>query len=234
MSGLILQRISPLIVVIAMIANSISGMLGFGQVIPYNPERTDVVVSGDVSTDIEKIVEVYNAALLKTNSGLVIGESRNELVGEPVIEVEGNSEISQMAIDMFKSSLDDTVEKVFSVPGTGIRPSDVKDAKMSSDNGETSIIIKIKDFSGDINDVDNGVGRALGLVSSDFFEEGDITVTYTDCVIACVINEKTGKIVYADLDNKSEAKGQDISYTVANMVITIDKLEFTLFSHIDI
>lgn len=234
MLSLILQRLSPMLVALAMLANSIGGMLGLGQVIPYNPVRSDVVVSGEVSTDIEKIVETYNAALAKTNQGMVIGESWSEMVGAPVIEAEGKSETTDIALDAFAASYSDNAVKIFDVPGSGIKVSDVKSAKMSSTNGETSIIINIKDFKGDINDVDNGVSRAFGYTSTDIFENGKITVSYTDCVIACVINEKTGKIVYADMDNKGEVKGEDLTYAIGDFVITIDKMEFTLISHIDI
>lgn len=232
MMNLLLQRMTPLLVVIAMAVNSIGGMLGFGQIIPYNPERTDVVVSGDVSTDIDKIVETYNAALEKT--GFVIGTTSNEFVDEPVIESESNNEYTEIFMDSFVAAYNNTTANIFNVPGSGIQSFDVKSAKMSSENGNTNIIINIKDFTGDVNDVDNGVARALGFASSSIFEEGDMTVSYTDCVIACVINEKTGKIVYADLDYKGETKCRDIEYIFGDIVIVIDKMEFTLVSHVDI
>lgn len=231
MTNLLLQNMTPLLVAIAMIANSIGGVLGLGQLIPYNPERTDVVVSGDVSTDIDDIVEIYNAALEKT--GFVIGTTSNEFVEEPVIESEIENEYTEIFMDSFIASYNDTTANIFNVPGSGIESSDVKSAKMSSNNGNTSIIINIKDFKGDINDVDHGVARAMGFVSSDIFEDGHVTVSYTDCVIACVINEKTGKIVYADLDYKGETKAKDIEYTLGDMVIVYD-MEFTIVSHIDI
>ncbi len=234
MLSLILQRLSPLLVALAMLANSIGGMLGLGQIIPYNPVRSDVVVSGEVSTDIEKIVDVYNSALAETNRGMVIGESWSEMVGTPLIEAEGKDEITDIAMDVFASSYSDNEVKIFDVPGSGIKASDVKSAKMSLKNGEISIVINIKDFKGDMNDVDNGVSRAFGYTSTDFFENGEITVSYTDCVIACVINEKTGKIIYADMDNKCEAKGEELTYSIGDFAITIDKMEFTLISHIDI
>ncbi|MBR6619471.1 MAG: hypothetical protein IKK85_03930 [Clostridia bacterium] len=235
MSDLILQRVYPLLVALAMVANSIGGVLGFGQLIPYNPERTDVVVSGDVSTDINKIVETYNTALQKSD-GLVVGKSSAEFVGDPVVEFEGmDEEVSQMFTDILKSAYKDNAEKVFAITGNAILSSDVEAAKMSSHDGVTSIIINIKDFIGDINDVDNGVSRAFGYTdTSDFFEEGDITISYTNCVIACRINEKSGKIIYADFDNTGEIKGEDIENVVGNTVVIIDKLEFTLVSHIDI
>ena len=50
MKALILQKLVPLLTTFALFLNSLGGMLGIGVIIPYNPERIEVAVSGDVIT----------------------------------------------------------------------------------------------------------------------------------------------------------------------------------------
>ena len=74
MKALILQKLVPLLTTFALFLNSLGGMLGIGVIIPYNPERIEVAVSGDVITDVDKIVARYNEAV--NNSGFVIASTK--------------------------------------------------------------------------------------------------------------------------------------------------------------
>lgn len=242
MLNVILQRFSSVIVAVALVANAISGMLGNGPVIPYNPVRTDVTVSGDVTTDKEDIAKIYNAAVEKTNQGLVIGKIKNEFKDKPVLDysMEGSSNgMDPSLLDSFLVSFENTESKIFKVPGGDIKVSDIKSAKMSSSNGETKIIINIKDYSGKISEGDdNPISRAFGVkndLTTDLFSEmSEMKTEYTNCKIACVINEKTGKIVYGDWDYDSSAKGENLEMSMLGFNMVLEKYDMSIAVHTDI
>ena len=144
-SSLILQRLAPMITAFVVVLNSIAGVFGAAPVIPYNPERTDVVVSGEISTDVEEILGYYNAAVKKTNKSFVIGSSSFELIGTPEIIVDGESDSNEF-LNVYWETLEETTSNFYKVPGNGeVIAADVESAKMSVNDGKRYIIIDIVD-----------------------------------------------------------------------------------------
>lgn len=236
MFNLILQRFVPLLTAFALFINSIGGLFGISAVIPYNPERTEVVVSGDVTTDINKVLEHYNSAVDKT--GFVIGTSTTEIIGTPSASSDGvNTDMTA-----YWDALEETETYVFEIPGGGeILESDVKSAKMSVSDGKRAVILKIKDTKRS-GKSDDAVSRAYGW-SSDFagisamlgmtVEGGQIKESYTDCTVSCIIDEKSGKIIYGDWDATGTISIKDINVKMFGVELTMD-MDYTAKQHIDI
>ena len=138
-SSLILQRLAPAITAFVLFLNSVAGLFGAAPVIPYNPERTDVVVSGEVTTDVNEILGYYNAAVKKTNKSFVIGSSSSKVNGTPeiVMDEETVSEITNELMKTYWTTLEATSSTVFKVPGEGnVIAADVESAKMSVKDGK--------------------------------------------------------------------------------------------------
>ena len=238
MFNLILQRFAPLLTAFALFINSIGGFFGISAVIPYNPERTEVVVSGDVTTDINKVLEHYNSAVKKT--GFVIGTSTTEIIGTPSASANDDTTID---MDAYWDSIEDIETYTFKIPGNGeILASDVKSAGMSVNNGKRAIILKIKDTkrSGESNDA---VLRAYGW-TSDFdkigamlgmtVEGGQIKESYTDCTVSCIIDEKNGKIIYGDWDATGTISIKDIKVKMFGFEELTMDMDYTAKQRIDI
>ena len=202
MINLILQRFVPLLTTIVLLLNNI----GLGVVVPYNPVRTDVVVSSDVTTDIDDVLECYNSAVKKT--GFVIGTYSSDIIGTPSASVQGDNSVD---MSYYWDALEDQETYIFKVPGEGeILKSDVKSAKMSVKDGKISVIIKVKDTKRSGDGGEDAISRAYGWSSAygDMFSSlgfnmisGKITESHTDCTISCVIDENSGKIIYGDWDS---------------------------------
>lgn len=231
MTNLILQRLVPLLTSFALFINSVGGLFGVSAVIPYNPERTDVVVSGDVITDIDEILDYYNAAVQKT--GFVIGTSSMDVIGTPEVETDFAEEMD--ASDYWEG-IDGMETYIFEVPGEGdILASDVKSAKMSVADGKRAVIINIKDNN-------DSVSRAFGWTMSleDAFEMvglnvtiGEYKQTYTDNTISCIIDDNSGKIIYGDWDSTANTAVTDMTVSVFGEEFTMS-MEYTGETHIDI
>lgn len=238
MINLILQRFVPLLTTIVLLLNNI----GLGVVVPYNPVRTDVVVSGDVTTDIDDVLEYYNSAVKKT--GFVIGKYSADVVGTPSASVRGGDSVD---VDpywyAYWEALEDQETYIFKVPGEGgILKSDVKSAKMSVKDGKISVIIKIKDTKRSGNGAEDAISRAYGWSYDygDMFSSlganmisGKITESHTDCTISCVIDENSGKIIYGDWDSTGRMVADDLTLSMFGIEITMD-MDFTLTTHYDI
>lgn len=234
MINLILQRFVPLLTTIALLLNNI----GLGVVIPYNPVRTDVVVSSDVTTDIDDVLECYNSAVKKT--GFVIGTYSSDTIGTPSASVQGDNSVD---MSYYWDALEDQETYIFKVPGEGgILKSDVKSAKMSVKDGKISVIIKIKDTKRSGNGAEDAISRAYGWSYDygDMFSSlgltmvsGKITESHTDCTISCVIDENSGKIIYGDWDSTGKMVADDLKLSMFGVEITMD-MDFTLTYHYDI
>lgn len=234
MINLILQRFVPLLTTIALLLNNI----GLGVVIPYNPVRTDVVVSSDLTTDIDDVLECYNSAVKKT--GFVIGTYSSDTIGTPSASVQGDNSVD---MSYYWDALEDQETYIFKVPGEGgILKSDVKSAKMSVKDGKISVIIKIKDTKRSGNGAEDAISRAYGWSYDygDMFSSlgltmvsGKITESHTDCTISCVIDENSGKIIYGDWDSTGKMVADDLKLSMFGVEITMD-MDFTLTYHYDI
>lgn len=240
MLNLILQKMIPLLTTFALFINSIGGLFGVSAVIPYNPERTEIVVSGEVTTDVAEILDYYNSAVKK--SGFVIGKTTSDIIGTPTMNSNGNFSVDMSAYwDAFEA----TETYIFEIPGDGnIIPSDVKSAKMSVNDGKRVIILEIKDIK-TANETDGALSRAYGWTSnaSEIFsslgmeiEGGEIKESYTDNRISCVIDEKSGKIIYGDWDSTGTISMKDVNVTMKfleDYSLTIS-MDYTARSYIDV
>lgn len=238
MINLILQRFVPLLTTIVLLLNNI----GLGVVVPYNPERTDVVVSGEVTTDIDAVLERYNSAVKKT--GFVIGKHSRDVIGTPSASVQGDDSFDMKpSWYAYWDALDNQETYIFKVPGEGkILKSDVKSAKMSAKDGKISVIIKVKDTKRSGDGGEDAISRAYGWSSAygDMFSSlgfnmisGEIIESHTDCTISCVIDENSGKIIYGDWDSTGKMVADDLKFSMFGVEITMD-MDFTLTYHYDI
>ena len=238
MLNLILQELVPLLTAFALFINSIGGLFGISAVIPYNPERTDVVVSGEISTDTSEILEYYNSAVRET--GFVIGTSSSDIIGTP----SASTDKSSFDMTAYWDALEETETYLFEVPGDGnIIISDIKNAKMSVNDGKRNIILEIKDVNR-TEKTDDAVARAYGwstdlneilstLGTGITVEGGEFKESYTDCTISCVIDEKTGKIIYGDWDATGTISMKDVTVKAFGLEFTMD-MDYTARQYIDI
>lgn len=242
MINIILQRLVPLLTTLAIFLNSIGGFFGAAPAIPYNPERTETVVSGDVITDIDEVLGYYNSAVKKT--GFVIGTYSVDIIGTPSASAQGDDSFdADPAWYAYWDALDNLETYIFEVPGEGeILKSDVKSAKMSVKDGKISLIIKIKDTKRSGDGGENAISRAYGWSDAygDMFSSlgatmvsGKITESYTDCTISCVIDKNSGKIIYGDWDSTGRMVADDLKLSMFGVEFTMD-MDFTLTYHYDI
>lgn len=237
-SSLILQRLVPVITAFVVVLNSIAGVFGAAPVIPYNPERTDVVVSGEISTDVDEILGYYNAAVKKTNKSFVIGSSSFELIGTPEVIMDG--ETDKEFWDTYWSLLEFAPSTVFKIPGNGeVIAADVESAKMSVKDGKRYIIIDVIDFEGE--SIDNPSGRVYGYSTGivDGMNDlsisiSDIQVSYTDNTVSCIIDDDSGKIIYGDWDSTGSVVATDITMDMLDPEFKMDKIAFSMTTSIDV
>lgn len=206
-----LNRAAPLVTALALFLNSVGGLFGLAPAIPYNPERTDIVISGNYEWDIEEILGYYNAAVKKTNSGLVMGTVTKEISIEPKYILEGEE---TEKVKEFLGTFCDSQSAIYKIPGDGeILPSDVERAKMTVEDGKRTIILHVKYYT---VAGDNTIGRAYGIkngVTERLNERPytDVNGTFSESfglpeningysVISCVIDDRSGKIIYGDWD----------------------------------
>ncbi len=239
MANLILQELVPLITAFAILLNSIGGIFGV-VVIPYNPDRVEVSLGSNVISDVDEVLEYYNSAVKKT--GFVLGTSSYDF-SEFTLK-ESDTDFTSFVQDYIQG-LESNSTSVFSVPGEGVlTAADVKSAKMSAEDGKTTVIIKVKDYSHGFydNSSNNPVTNAFGYSTdvNGFFDstgmtitDGDMEFTYTDCVISCVIDDKSGKIIYGDWDTTCSTDVENLAISVYDTELIMDFC-FKMESHIDI
>lgn len=237
-SSLILQRLVPVITAFVVVLNSIAGVFGAAPVIPYNPERTDVVVSGEITTDVDEILGYYNAAVKKTNKSFVIGSSSTKINGTPEVIMDG--ETDKEFWDTYWSLLEFAPSTIFKVPGKGeVIAADVESAKMSVKDGKRYIIIDVIDFEGE--SIDNPSGRVYGYSTGivDGMNDlsisiSDIQVSYTDNTVSCIIDDDSGKIIYGDWDSTGSVVATDITIDMLDPEFKMDKIAFSMTTSIDV
>lgn len=231
MFNLILQRMVPMITAFVVMLNGIGGVFGV-VVVPYNPERVEVSLGSNVNGDIDEVLQYYNNAV--KNTGFVLGKSSSYYTDFDFEDAEYGE-----FMQMFFAEMENETTSVFAVPGIGsVTQADVKSAKMSSKDGKRTIIIEVKDYSHGLEDKNesNPITNAFGYTTDmgDYFESmgieftsGEIEFVYTDCVICCVVDENSGKIIYGDWDNTVTSVWSDISVTFYGDTITIGNCSYT-------
>lgn len=223
MKALILQKLVPLLTTFALFLNSLGGMLGIGVIIPYNPERVDVAVSGDVITDVDKIVARYNEAV--NNSGFVIASTRYDKFEISNADYGKQNDSIASLMDIYIDSFTSTVTYSFEVPGNrAVLASDIKSAKMSEKDGETTIILEL------VNDY-AALARVFGWdedesTFEDAFKDtgfivsmGDSEMSYDNITVSCIIDDN-GKIIYGDWDYDFRFSAKNIEAKISDMEMT--------------
>ena len=244
-SSLILQRLAPLITAFVVFLNSVGGLFGASAVIPYNPERTDVVVSGEITTDVDEILEYYNAAVKKTNKSFVIGSSASKVNGTPeiVMEEEAVSEITNELMKTYWSTLETTSSTVYKVPGEGnVIAADIESAKMSVNDGKRYIIINVVDCKDNSSEnaldrvygYSTGLAEALNSLGYMTVDGENVNAVYTDNTVSCIIDDDSGKIIYGDWDSTGTVEVYDMTVAFADVITKIEKMSFSLTSYIDV
>ncbi len=242
MLNLILQEFVPVITAFVLFINSVGGLFGISAVVPYNPERTDVVLSGKITTDVDEILDCYNAAVKKT--GFVLGTNSLDIIGTPEFTVPGMENLDTLDMDAYWEAIDESSAYIFEVPGEGkLTAADVKSAKMCENNGEKTIVIKVKDYKHGLNDdANNPITNAYGYVT-DMEEsfgtvgmeiiEGDAEISYTNATISCVIDDR-GKIIYGDWDLEGEFDASEITFSMFGYTLTVEEMNYTMEYSIDV
>ncbi len=239
-SSLILQRLAPVITAMVVALNSLAGVFGAAPVIPYNPERTDVVVSGEITTDVDEILEYYNAAVKKTNKSFVIGSSYSDIIGTPEVITNGKPSANDYYLEAYWSAYEETATTVYKVPGEGeVIAADVESAKMSVNDGKRYIILDIVDFEGE--DINNPSGRVYGYsvgviegMEDLGFTVSDVQISYTDNTVSCIIDDDSGKIIYGDWDSTGSVVATDITMDMLDPEFKMDKIAFSMTTSIDV
>ena len=239
MSNVILQYLVPMITALAVCLNAIGGIFGV-VVIPYNPERTEVSLGSNVTSDVDDVLEAYNNAVKKT--GFVLGTYSYDF-SETDFDTD-NVKTNQLLKTYF-DSMEATSTAVFAVPGEGkLTKSDVKSAKMSVEDGKRTVIIKVKDYSHGLEDKSNNnpIVNAFGYstdTSSVFsatgmtINGGELEFNYTDCIISCVIDDN-GKIIYGDWDVNCITSVEDFSVSIKDYEVSMGSFDFTMAVNTDI
>ena len=129
MLNLILQRMVPMITAFVVMLNGIGGVFGV-VVVPYNPERVEVSLGSNVNSDIDEVLEYYNAAVKKT--GFVLGKTATYYEDFDFAD-DDFGEFMQVYIN----ELNNQTVSVFAVPGTGsLTEADVKKLKARAEELE--------------------------------------------------------------------------------------------------
>lgn len=251
MLDLILKFFSSIAAVFIMILNMFGNLIGIGDIFPVEPaepEREEIVLSGEINDDVDEVLAYYNAAVIETDKNPPKGESSFELDGE-VSAGSLSPEMIDIITPVLNDSFEESVSEVYDIPGEGkLKAEDVVSAQMSSSEGQRIIIIEVKDqVDGIEGDALNGgpVSRAVGTMGNleaafealgaEIVSGADtVEITYSDCVIACIVDEETGEIVYGDWDYKINLYIGNVELNIQNLAMSLTELEFTLISHIDV
>ena len=195
----------------AIFSKLFSGFLSFIMMIlnifGIGAEKTPEFVLGEnVNSNVAQVLEIYNNAVIETDK-----DAPAVTTTLSVEELFLSGAASGTSI-MIKPALNDMLAeesyKESNIPGEGkLAENDVVSAKSSSENGKTTVIIEVKDQTNDAygnskdgESVSNAIGT-LGDVATYIEEAGILTgvenmeIIYTDCTIACIIDESTGEII---------------------------------------
>lgn len=234
MKAIILTRLVPVLTAIALMLNSVGAMIGVGVIIPYNPDRVEVAVEGEISTNVDEILGYYNEAVKKT--GFVIGRSSYSdfildfNLGEDPDEYD---QIILDTLDTLKEYITSTETYFFEAPGNGgVLAADVESAKMSVKDGKRTIILELVDgeevaerlFAWEDVDVLESFAE-MGLNVDD----AAISEYYGDITVSCVIDEN-GKIIYGDWDYGCEF---DVDNVVMKMGDEENVIDFSMVATIE-
>lgn len=197
----IISKIISLIVSVVMAILNIFGLGG--------EKRPEFVLGENVNSNVAQVLEVYNNAVIETDKDAPLVKSGMSLIDMSLGA--DKAEFTAMMKPVVNDMLKENVYKDNDIPGKGeLKAEDVISAKMSTEEGLTTVIIEVKSQTDDAYaDGENGgpVSRAMGTagnLAALFEETGIITgfenveITYTDCKIACIIDDATDEILYGE------------------------------------
>lgn len=222
----IISKIISLVVSVVMAILNIFGLGG--------EKRPEFVLGENVNSNVAQVLEVYNNAVIETDKDAPLVKSGMSL--EDLSMGADKAEFTMMMKPIVNDMLKDTVYEDYDIPGKGeLKADDVISAKMSTDEeGLTTVIIEVKGQSDDANaDGENGgpVSRAMGTAGNiaDVFEESGIIsgfenmeITYSDCRIACIIDDATGEILYGEWYHIMSMDMSGLSINIGEEPMTMD------------
>ncbi len=197
----IFSKIISLIVSVVMAILNIFGIGG--------EKRPEFVLGENVNSNVAQVLEVYNNAVIETDKDAPLVKSGMSLIDMSLGA--DKAEFTAMMKPVVNDMLKENVYKDNDIPGKGeLKAEDVISAKMSTEEGLTTVIIEVKgqtnDAYGNAKDGES-VSRAMGTVGNvaQYIKETDIIsgyenleITYTDCKLACIIDDSTDEILYGE------------------------------------
>ena len=172
-------------------------------------KRPEFVLGENVNSNAVQVLEVYNNAVIKTDKDAPLVTTTMSLEDLVMDGMSGSTVI--MMKPMLNDMLAEEAFEDYDIPGEGeLKADDVVSAKMSTKEGLTTVIIEVKDQTDDGYGNAQGeepVSRAMGTLEnvSGLLEESGIfsgvenlEITYTDCTLACIIDDATGEILYGE------------------------------------
>ncbi len=198
-------------------------------------EKTPEFVLGEnVISDVAQVLEVYNNAVIKTDEDAPLVKSSITL--EDLFLGIDKAAVVAIAKPVINDILQETTLEDYDIPGEGeLKAEDVVSAKMSTENGKTTVIIEVKDQA---NEEDGPFSRAIGgsldvaeaIESTGFVSSGieNIKVSFTDCTIACIIDDATGEIIRAEWSYNLTTDINDVTVNIADTVIEIANASATI------
>ena len=170
-------------------------------------KRPEFVLGENVNSNVAQVLEVYNNAVIKTDEAAPLVTTTMSL--EDLV-MDGMS-IKPIFNDMLAKMLAKESYEDCDIPGEGeLKAEDVVSAKMSTEEGLTTVIIEVKDQTNDAyGNAKDGepVSRAMGTAGdiAQYIEETglfsgveNIEITYSDCTLSCIIDDATGEILYGE------------------------------------
>lgn len=227
--------ISKMISVMISVIMAILNLFGIG-----GEKRPEFVLGENVNSNVAQVLEVYNNAVIETDKdapSVKMGMSLEDLsMGTD------KAEFTMMMKPMVSDMLKDMTYESNDIPGKGeLKADDVISAKMSTDEeGLTTVIIEVKGQTDDAYaDGENGgpVSRAMGTAGNiaEVFEESgiisgfeNIEITYSDCRIACIIDDATDEILYGEWYYVSSMDMDGLSVNIGESPVTMDGASATI------
>lgn len=195
---------SKIISVIVSVVMAILNLFGLG-----GEKSPEFVLGENVNSNVAQVLEAYNNAVIKTDKDAPLVKTTMSL--EDLVMGGMTGATVSMMKPMLNDMLAEEVFEDYDIPGKGaLTADDVVSAKMSTEEGRTTVIIEVKDQTdGSDADGENGgsVSRAMGTMEnvSGLLEESGIftgvenlEMTYTDCTLACIIDDATGEILFGE------------------------------------
>lgn len=226
--------ISKMISVMISVIMAILNIFGLG-----GEKRPEFVLGENVNSNVAQVLEVYNNAVIETDKDAPLVKSGMSL--EDMSLGADKAEFTAMMKPVVNDMLKENVYKDNDIPGKGeLKADDVISAKMSTEEGLTTVIIEVKgqtnDAYGNAKDGES-VSRAMGTVGNvaQYIKETDIIsgyenleITYTDCKLACIIDDATDEILYGEWYYNMTMDMDGLSVNIGESPIVMEDASVTI------